>query len=174
MSSDVKKRLESTVNFLLEVVLRDRTHVFVARGDKSGYSSFGKSFLDKDAPVLRPKVEKSQANGHLEQNRHLINAIQPHRPNEEELDDQEMERIRNMMNDRRIAVSAEKMSENEMKNWKPPCYEKTPEQREEIRRLIHGSKDGKIREVHNSQNVAVQEKFHRGIFKGAGNISDTL
>eukprot|EP00391_Amoebophrya_sp_Ameob2_P003627 CAMPEP_0179000332 /NCGR_PEP_ID=MMETSP0795-20121207/10607_1 /TAXON_ID=88552 /ORGANISM="Amoebophrya sp., Strain Ameob2" /LENGTH=1026 /DNA_ID=CAMNT_0020693305 /DNA_START=60 /DNA_END=3141 /DNA_ORIENTATION=- len=60
------------------------------------------------------------------------------------LSEQEVERMRNLMTDRRIGVSAEKMTSAEMQNYEAPKFAKTETQRAELKSLIKRSKDGKM------------------------------
>ncbi|CAD7933891.1 unnamed protein product [Amoebophrya sp. A120] len=63
---------------------------------------------------------------------------------DDEVSEKEVERMRLLMHDRRIGVSAEKMSSKDMKNYQPPYFEKTETQKKDLKNLIRRSKDGKI------------------------------
>jgi len=52
--------------------------------------------------------------------------------------------MQNKMNDRRMGVSAEKLTEKELNDWKAPVYSKTSVEREELIGLIKRSKDSKM------------------------------
>ncbi|CAD7933454.1 unnamed protein product [Amoebophrya sp. A25] len=92
------------------------------------------------------------------QNSQHSNESQFSSDSEADIDESEVERMQRMMTDRRIGVSAEKMTEAEMKNWVPPCFGKTAEERVKLKGLIRRSKDGKMHMLFGQVSETTLEK----------------